>query len=110
MAILRSKDIRKLDSGEIRKRLSELNIELAKERANISVGASVVSPGRIREIKRTIARIKTIQTAGKKATVVNKAAKQKTGKEGIGSGERKGKVKTADRPLAKKAKSAKSGA
>ncbi len=59
MAILRPKDIRKLNSEELNKRLSELHLELSKEKANISVGASVTSPGRIREIKRTIARIKT---------------------------------------------------
>lgn len=61
MAILRPKDIRKLKPEELDKRLSELQLELSKERANISVGASTTSPGRIREIKKTIARIKTIR-------------------------------------------------
>ncbi|UCD07790.1 MAG: 50S ribosomal protein L29 [Candidatus Aenigmatarchaeota archaeon] len=61
MAILRSKDIRKLSEKELEKKLDELRLELAKEKANISIGASVTSPGRIREIKKTIARIQTIK-------------------------------------------------
>lgn len=61
MAILRTKDIRKMDEKELEKRLKELKLELAKEKAKINVGAAVTSPGKIREIRRTIARIKTIQ-------------------------------------------------
>jgi large subunit ribosomal protein L29 len=61
MAIIRAKDARNLDSQEIDKKLSELRLEMAKERANISVGATTTSPGRIREIRRTIARLNTIK-------------------------------------------------
>ena len=60
-AILRVKDIRKMDEKGIEKQLKELNLELSKEKANIHIGASVTSPGRIREIRKTIARIKTIR-------------------------------------------------
>lgn len=61
MAILKAKDAKKLDSSELDKRLGELKLELAKERANIYIGASVASPGRIREIRKSIARIQTIR-------------------------------------------------
>lgn len=61
MAILRPKDIRKLGKEELDKKLSELRLELSREMANISVGASATSPGRIGEIKRTIARVITIR-------------------------------------------------
>ncbi|MBL7206272.1 MAG: 50S ribosomal protein L29 [Candidatus Aenigmarchaeota archaeon] len=61
MAILRPVDIRKMKPEELDKRLNELQLELSKEKANISVGASTTSPGRIREIKKTIARIKTLK-------------------------------------------------
>ena len=53
MAILRKKDLRKLAAKELDKKLDELNLELAKEKSNISIGASVTSPGRIKEIKKT---------------------------------------------------------
>jgi large subunit ribosomal protein L29 len=59
MAVLRKKEIRKLDDKEARKKLDELRLELSKERAKINIGASVTSPGRIREIRRSIARILT---------------------------------------------------
>jgi len=61
MAILRTKEIRKLNEKETSKRLAELKLEMAKERANISIGATTTSPGKIKEIKRTIARINTIK-------------------------------------------------
>jgi len=65
MAILRSKDIRKLSAKEIDEKIIELQRELAKERANIAIGASVSSPGKIREMRRTIARLKTIKAEKK---------------------------------------------
>lgn len=66
MAILRMKDLKRMDEKELDKNLKELKLELSKERANIHIGASVTSPGRLKEIRRTIARIKTIKE-GKRA-------------------------------------------
>ena len=61
MAILRIKELREMNEKDLDKKLNELKLELAKEKANINIGASVTSPGRIKEIKRTIARIETIK-------------------------------------------------
>ena len=61
MTILRKKDIRKMDDKEIEKQMKELNLELSKEKANIHIGANVTSPGKLKEIRRTIARINTIK-------------------------------------------------
>lgn len=65
MAIIKPKDVRKLDDKEKQKRINELKLELAKEKANIAIGANVTSPGRLNEIKKTIARIITIQNEQK---------------------------------------------
>ena len=61
MAVLRKKDVRKLDSKETRKKLDELRLELSKERAKIDIGASVTSPGRIKHLRKAVARILTIE-------------------------------------------------
>ncbi len=61
MAVLRKKDIRKLDNKEISKKLDEFRLELSKERAKINIGATVTSPGRIKELRKAIARILTIK-------------------------------------------------
>ena len=61
MVIIRTKEIRKMKENERQKRVNELRLEFAKEKANISIGANVTSPGRLKEIKKTIARITTIQ-------------------------------------------------
>ena len=61
MAIRRSNDIRKMSKEERVEELRKLNDELVRERALTSAGGAPENPGRIGEIKRTIARIKTIQ-------------------------------------------------
>ena len=61
MAILRTSDIRKMSADERVDEIKNLNDELIRERAVTSAGGAPENPGRIGEIRRTIARIKTIQ-------------------------------------------------
>ena len=60
MAILRPDEIRNMPESEIRQRLDQLEEELAGEKATMSLGSPPRNPGRVREIRRTIARILTI--------------------------------------------------
>ncbi len=66
MAILRSDEIRKMNTDERQDELDKLVMELIRERAVTSAGGAPESPGKIKEIRRTIARIKTIQTEPRK--------------------------------------------
>jgi len=66
MAILRTEDIRKMNADEQTEELDKLKQELIRERAIASAGGAPESPGRIGEIRKTIARIKTIQKEPKK--------------------------------------------
>ncbi len=59
MAILKMKKIRESGEKDIEDKKRELQLELAKERASSEVGGTVKNPGRLKEIRRTIARIKT---------------------------------------------------
>ncbi|ATU07859.1 MULTISPECIES: 50S ribosomal protein L29 [Methanohalophilus] len=61
MAILRVKEIRDMSPNEKVDELEKLMNELIKERALSSAGGAPENPGRIKELRRTIARIKTIQ-------------------------------------------------
>lgn len=61
MAILRVDEIRNMSPEEKLDELDTLNAELIRERAIASAGGAPENPGRIGEIRRTIARIKTIQ-------------------------------------------------
>ncbi|NOR84887.1 50S ribosomal protein L29 [archaeon] len=54
------KNLRALNENEITKNLSDLKLELAKERGKIKVGSVPDNPGKIRAVRRTIARIYTI--------------------------------------------------
>lgn len=66
MPILRMREIREMSSSERVKRLIELRTELSKLRATVKTGGAVENPARIREIRRTIARILTVENMEKK--------------------------------------------
>jgi large subunit ribosomal protein L29 len=61
VAILRASEIRAMSLDERADEIEALRSELVRERALTSAGGAPDNPGRIGEIKRTIARIKTIQ-------------------------------------------------
>ncbi len=66
MAIVRAKEIREMSGDQVEKQLKDLRNELLKERAITATGGAPESPGRIRELRRTIARILTIQKEEKR--------------------------------------------
>ncbi|MEM5836696.1 MAG: 50S ribosomal protein L29 [Candidatus Aenigmatarchaeota archaeon] len=57
----RVEELRKMKDEDLDKRLSELRLELLKEQGNIKTGRPIKNPGRIKQIKKTIARILTIK-------------------------------------------------
>lgn len=57
---MRIKEIRSLSSEERKDKLSELKNELMHERGIAAMGGSPPSPGKIRQIRRSVARILTI--------------------------------------------------
>jgi len=61
MPILRIKDIREMPSEERRKKLVELRTELARLKTMVKAGGSIDNPSRIAELRKTIARILTIE-------------------------------------------------
>ncbi len=61
MAILRSEEINDLTLEEMEERVLDLRNELLRERSMIASGGVPENPGRINEIRRTIARILTIK-------------------------------------------------
>jgi large subunit ribosomal protein L29 len=59
LPILRNREIRQLLPEERDKKLAELRTELTKLRTSVKAGGNVDNPARVRELKRTIARILT---------------------------------------------------
>lgn len=60
MPILRMQEIREMTSDERMRRLEELRTELSRLRTMISAGGSVENPGRVKALRRTIARMLTV--------------------------------------------------
>jgi len=61
MPILRVKEMRDMSSEARVKRLNELRTELLRLRTMVKAGGTVENPARIKELRKTIARILTIE-------------------------------------------------
>jgi large subunit ribosomal protein L29 len=90
MAILRMKEISGMSSEDRAKKLVELRAELSRLRTMISAGGAVENPTRVRELRKTIARILTVEHEFK-----------------LGIRKSEAKEKEPKKPKAKKAKAAK---
>jgi large subunit ribosomal protein L29 len=60
MPILRMSEIREMSAEERSRRLEELRTELSKLKTMIHAGGSVENPGRIKALKKAIARVLTV--------------------------------------------------
>lgn len=62
MTVLYTEEIRDMTPAEREAELDDLETELLNARAVKAAGGAPENPGRIKELKKAIARIKTIQT------------------------------------------------
>jgi large subunit ribosomal protein L29 len=65
VAILRLKEIRGMSAEDRDKKISELRAELARLKTMVRAGGAVENPARIRELRKTIAKILTIEKENK---------------------------------------------
>ncbi|MGB9841158.1 MAG: 50S ribosomal protein L29 [Candidatus Bathyarchaeales archaeon] len=77
MPILRLKDIRAMSADERKSKLSELRLELAKLKTMIKAGGAVENPARIRELRKAIAQILTVENESKKSGVKQEKKEEK---------------------------------
>lgn len=97
MALLRSKDIRTMRIEDIRAKMRELDDELMHERGVAAMGGAPASPGKIRALRKNIARIHTIQRELELAEAKKKAERSAPQKK-----KSKGKAKPEDGKSTKK--------
>ncbi len=62
MAIFRAKEVAQFSDTELVENEQKLRNELIQQYGKVSAGGAPENPGKIREVRRTIARIKTEQT------------------------------------------------
>jgi large subunit ribosomal protein L29 len=65
MPILRLKEIRGMSSEERMKKLTELKTEFQRLKTMVKAGGTVENPARMKELRKTIARILTIENEQK---------------------------------------------
>jgi len=66
MAILRLKDIRDMSSEKRKEKVTEFRTELARLKTMVEAGGSIDNPTRIRALRKTIARLLTIEAEEKR--------------------------------------------
>jgi len=83
--IIRVKDIRDMSPEDREKKLSELQTELVRLKTMIKAGGSIENPGRVRELRKAVARILTVQSEQPKPETKEKTkekpTKKRTGKK-----------------------------
>ncbi|MBW2968499.1 50S ribosomal protein L29 [Candidatus Woesearchaeota archaeon] len=57
---MKIKELKSMPVSELKEKLVQLKLELAKERAQIATGTVPKSPGKVKVARKTIARINTI--------------------------------------------------
>lgn len=67
MAILRKRELSQMLPEERVKKVSELRAELTTIRTQVKSGGTVENPARVRELRRTVARLLTANNAAKTA-------------------------------------------
>ena len=92
MSLLRPKDIRAMREDDRRMKLKELNDELMHERGVAAMGGAPASPGKIRALRKNIARIMTVERELELGKVVPEKAPAR-------EGETKPPVKTGTPPV-----------
>jgi large subunit ribosomal protein L29 len=65
LPILRKREMKQMLPDERSKKLKELAAELTRLRTTVASGGTIENPSRIREIKKTIARILTMENEEK---------------------------------------------
>ncbi|MBI3413538.1 MAG: 50S ribosomal protein L29 [Candidatus Aenigmarchaeota archaeon] len=63
---MKAKDAKAMKTEDRMKRLAEFRLELAKLKGSSAVGASIKEPGKVKELKKAIARILTVENEDKK--------------------------------------------
>ena len=61
LAILRKRELKQMLPEERRKKVTELRAELTSIRTSVKSGGTVENPARIRELRKTIARLLTVE-------------------------------------------------
>ena len=64
---MKAKELRAMPEAELKSKLKELKKELMKHNAQVAIGASIQNPGKVKVVKKSIARIMTIIKTGGKA-------------------------------------------
>lgn len=56
----KTEELKNLNQEDLKKKVDEINLELMKLKGQVSTGSNPKSPSQIKKLKKTIARLKTL--------------------------------------------------
>ena len=74
---MKLKEIKNLEKNVFDEKIAEMKRELVKINAQVAIGTTLKNPGHAKQIKKTIARMLTIQHETKKKDDTNKSGNKK---------------------------------
>ncbi len=87
---MKFKELKEISAAELNDKLKELRLELIKLKGEVAKGMQLKSPGKIRQIKKTIARILTLLAEKEAGKADQKKAMKEAQKKGT---DKKGAIK-----------------
>ena len=73
---MKFEDLMKKSPEDLRRELDSINLDMLRLKSQVATGAAGKDSGKLRELRRTIARIKTLQTRIAKPAAVEKKTKE----------------------------------
>ena len=95
MAIIRLKEIQGMSTEDRSKKLIDLRAELARIRTMVKAGGAVENPTKMREIRKTIAQILTVENENKLGIRKSSEKEEEQSKKKAETPEKKPKAKQA---------------
>ena len=77
MPILRIKEVRSMSYGDRRKKLDELRTELSRLQTMIRAGGAVENSARIHELRKSIAKVLTVENEAERAEAKERTKERK---------------------------------
>lgn len=80
---MKLREIRNMEKSAVNEKIMEMKKELVKMNAQVAIGTALKNPGQIKQIKKTIAKMLSIQNEPKKKAIIKKSTikKQEVGKK-----------------------------
>ena len=96
--IVRPQDVRKMAPEDVSKKFNEISAELIRQKGKKTAGGAPENPGRLKALRRAIARILTIQQEMGVTAIIEEAKAKKAAKPAVKPQSKPKEAKAVEKP------------